>query len=66
MENGVRVPLTTRHRKYAELDGDVPREFGTPSGKISDHAGLPLTWDSGPAGAQPRAWARDGLGTAGR
>jgi anaerobic selenocysteine-containing dehydrogenase len=31
---GVRVPLTTRHRKYAELDGDVPRGLRTPSGKI--------------------------------
>jgi hypothetical protein len=31
---GVRVPLTTRHRKYAELDGDVPRGFHTPTGKI--------------------------------
>lgn len=31
---GVRVPLTTRHHKYAELDGDVPRGFATPSRKI--------------------------------
>ena len=31
---GVRVPLTTRHRKFAELDGDVPRGFRTPSRKI--------------------------------
>jgi anaerobic selenocysteine-containing dehydrogenase len=31
---GVRVPLTTRHRKYAELDGDAPRGFRTPSRKV--------------------------------
>jgi anaerobic selenocysteine-containing dehydrogenase len=32
---GVRVPLTTRHRKYAEHgDGDVPRGFRTPSRKV--------------------------------
>jgi anaerobic selenocysteine-containing dehydrogenase len=32
--SGVRIPLTTRHRKYAELDGDVPSGFRTPTGKI--------------------------------
>ena len=31
---GVRVPLTTRHRKYAELDGDHARGFRTPSRKV--------------------------------
>ncbi len=31
---GVRVPLTTRHRKYAEVDGDAPHGFRTPSRKI--------------------------------
>ena len=31
---GVRVPLATRHRKYAELDDDTPRGFHTPSGKV--------------------------------
>jgi anaerobic selenocysteine-containing dehydrogenase len=31
---GVRVPLTTRHRKYAEPDGDGPRGFRTPTRKI--------------------------------
>jgi anaerobic selenocysteine-containing dehydrogenase len=46
---GVRVPLTTRHRKYAELDGGVPRGFRTPSRKIElysevlmDHGYPPL------------------------
>jgi len=46
---GVRVPLTTRHQKYAELDGDVPRGFRTPSGVIelfsetlADHGYSPL------------------------
>ncbi|MGH2688401.1 MAG: molybdopterin-containing oxidoreductase family protein, partial [Actinomycetota bacterium] len=46
---GVRVPLTTRHRKYAELDGGIPRGFRTPSGKIElfsevliDHGYPPL------------------------
>lgn len=31
---GVRVPLTTRHHKHAELDGEAPRGFSTPSRKI--------------------------------
>jgi anaerobic selenocysteine-containing dehydrogenase len=32
---GVRMPLQTRHRKYAELDdAGVPRGFATPSRKI--------------------------------
>lgn len=31
---GVRVPLKTHHRKFAELDDDVPRGFSTPSGKV--------------------------------
>jgi anaerobic selenocysteine-containing dehydrogenase len=46
---GVRVPLTTRHYKYAELDGDVPRGFRTPTRKIelfsevlADHGYPPL------------------------
>jgi anaerobic selenocysteine-containing dehydrogenase len=46
---GVRVPLATRYRKYAELDGDAPRGFRTPSGKVelysevlADHGYPPL------------------------
>ncbi|MPY79442.1 MAG: molybdopterin-dependent oxidoreductase [Actinophytocola sp.] len=46
---GVRVPLTTQHRKYAELDDGVPRGFRTPSRKIelfsealADHGYAPL------------------------
>ena len=46
---GLRVPLTTRHRKYAELHGGAPRGFGTPSRKIElysevlmDHGYPPL------------------------
>jgi anaerobic selenocysteine-containing dehydrogenase len=31
---GVRVPLETRHRRYAELDDDAPRGFRTPSRKV--------------------------------
>lgn len=31
---GVRLPLETRHRKHAELDGDAPRGFRTPSRKV--------------------------------
>jgi anaerobic selenocysteine-containing dehydrogenase len=31
---GVRVPLATRHRKHAVLNGDAPRGFGTPSGLV--------------------------------
>jgi anaerobic selenocysteine-containing dehydrogenase len=31
---GVRVPLTTRYRKFAEVDGDQPRGFATPSRKV--------------------------------
>jgi anaerobic selenocysteine-containing dehydrogenase len=30
---GIRVPLTTRHRKYAEQQNGVPRGFPTPTGK---------------------------------
>jgi anaerobic selenocysteine-containing dehydrogenase len=57
---GVRVPLRTRHRKYAELDGDVPRGFRTPSRKIelfseelADHGYPPL-----PEFAEPRTSPR--------
>jgi anaerobic selenocysteine-containing dehydrogenase len=47
---GVRVPLRTRHRKYAETDGDgVPRGFRTASRKVElysevllDHGHPPL------------------------
>jgi anaerobic selenocysteine-containing dehydrogenase len=46
---GIRLPLTTRHQKYAELDGDAPRGFRTPSRKIElysevllDHGYPPL------------------------
>lgn len=46
---GVRVPLETRHRTYAELDGDAPRGFRTPSRKVelysevlADHGYPPL------------------------
>ena len=46
---GVRVPLTTRYHKYAEVDGGVPRGFRTPSRKIelfsevlADHGYPPL------------------------
>lgn len=31
---GIRVPLTTRHRKYADADDGVPRGFRTPSRKV--------------------------------
>ena len=31
---GVRVPLSTRHRKYAEANGRGPRGFRTPSRKV--------------------------------
>jgi anaerobic selenocysteine-containing dehydrogenase len=46
---GIRVPLTTRHQKFAELDRDAPRGFRTPSHKIElysevllDHGYPPL------------------------
>jgi anaerobic selenocysteine-containing dehydrogenase len=46
---GVRVPLATRYRKYAELNGGAPRGFRTPSGKVelysealADHGYPPL------------------------
>ena len=46
---GVRLPLVTRHRKYAEHDGDAPRGFRSPSRKIelysevlADHGYPPL------------------------
>lgn len=58
---GVRVPLTTRHRKHAELDDDgVPRGFRTPSRKVElysevllDHGYSPL-----PAFDEPRTSPR--------
>jgi anaerobic selenocysteine-containing dehydrogenase len=31
---GIRVPLQTRHRKYAATKDGVPQGFGTPSGRI--------------------------------
>lgn len=31
---GIRVPLTTRHRKYADARDRVPRGFNTPSGRV--------------------------------
>jgi anaerobic selenocysteine-containing dehydrogenase len=31
---GIRVPLKTRHRKYADDQGGVPRGFSTPSGRV--------------------------------
>src|SRR5688500_11798955 len=31
---GVRLPLQTRHRKYAEPVDGVPRGFNTPTGKV--------------------------------
>jgi anaerobic selenocysteine-containing dehydrogenase len=46
---GIRVPLSTRYRKYAETDGDGPRGFRTPSRKVelysevlADHGYPPL------------------------
>jgi anaerobic selenocysteine-containing dehydrogenase len=46
---GVRVPLTTRYRKYAEFENGIPRGFRTPSRKIElysevllDHGYPPL------------------------
>jgi anaerobic selenocysteine-containing dehydrogenase len=58
---GVRVPLTTRHHKYAELHGDAPRGFRTPSGKIelfsevlADHGYSPLPEFEEP-GTSPRS-----------
>jgi anaerobic selenocysteine-containing dehydrogenase len=35
---GVRVPLETRHRKFAEMTGGVARGFATPSRKIELYA----------------------------
>lgn len=32
--NGIRVPLKTRHRKYAETEEGIPRGFKTPSRKV--------------------------------
>ena len=59
--DGVRVPLTTRHRKYARLDGDTPRGFRTPSGKVelysevlAEHGYSPLPEFSEPA-TSPRS-----------
>lgn len=47
--SGVRMPQTTRHRKYAEVDGGTPRGFRTPSRKVElysevllDHGYPPL------------------------
>lgn len=37
---GIRVPLTTRHRKYAELEDDTPRGFRTPSRKVELYSEL--------------------------
>ncbi|MPY98222.1 MAG: molybdopterin-dependent oxidoreductase [Actinophytocola sp.] len=59
---GVRVPLTTRHRKYAERDDDgVPRGFTTPSRKIelfsetfADHGYAPVAEFVEP-GTSPRS-----------
>jgi anaerobic selenocysteine-containing dehydrogenase len=58
---GVRVPLATRHRKYAEMDGGVPRGFATPSRKIElyseamvDHGYSPLPEFEEP-GTSPRS-----------
>ena len=31
---GIRVPLTTRHRKYADAQDGVPNGFNTPTGRI--------------------------------
>src|SRR4051794_26602593 len=46
---GISLPLTTRHRKYAETDDDGPRGFATPSRKVelfseqlADHGYPPL------------------------
>ena len=58
---GVRVPLVTRHRKYAELDGGAPRGFRTPTRKIelysevlADHGYSPLPRFDEP-GTSPRS-----------
>jgi anaerobic selenocysteine-containing dehydrogenase len=57
---GVRVPLTTRHRKYAERNGGAPRGFRTPSRKVelysevlADHGYPPL-----PEFSEPRTSPR--------
>ncbi|MDX6646847.1 MAG: hypothetical protein QOK40_2574 [Miltoncostaeaceae bacterium] len=57
---GVRVPLATRHRKHAILDGDAPRGFRTPSGVVelysealAEHGHSPL-----PAFEEPRVSPR--------
>jgi anaerobic selenocysteine-containing dehydrogenase len=57
---GVRVPLATRHRKYADPDGDVPRGFRTRSGTVelysevlAEHGHPPL-----PAFEEPRVSPR--------
>jgi anaerobic selenocysteine-containing dehydrogenase len=58
---GVRVDLTTRHRKYAEVDGDAPRGFRTPTRKVElysevllEHGYPPLpTFDE--PGTSPRS-----------
>ncbi|MFW6033678.1 MAG: molybdopterin-containing oxidoreductase family protein [bacterium] len=58
---GVRVPLTTRYRKYADVDGGAPRGFRTPSRKIelfsevlADHGYPPLPVFEEP-GVSPRS-----------
>jgi anaerobic selenocysteine-containing dehydrogenase len=58
---GVRVPLTTRHRKYAELHEGVPRGFRTPSRKVelfsevlAEHGYPPLPEFTEP-GTSPRS-----------
>ena len=40
---GVRVPLKTRYRKFAELQDGVPRGFNTPTGKIEFYSETMLT-----------------------
>jgi anaerobic selenocysteine-containing dehydrogenase len=65
---GVRVPLTTRHRKYADLVAGVPRGFRTSSGlvelfseELADHGYPPL-----PEFEEPRTSPRSRPDLAGR
>ena len=65
---GVSLPLTTRHRKYAETDDGVPRGFGTPSRRVelfsevlADHGYPPL-----PQFEEPRTSPRSRPDLAGR
>jgi anaerobic selenocysteine-containing dehydrogenase len=69
---GVRVPLATRHRKYAELDGATPRGFRTPSRKVelysellASHGHAPLPEWQAPA-LPARAAPTDGTSPRGR